>query len=150
MDFFRINRPSPATNQKQEEKSTNLVVNCRWSVNSAPPATPVRIIVESTKEIDAETAQVSIFQEFGGRENPIAVLTVPFTGKKNIDFEWKTQAAKGGKFEEGVYHFRVMVGNHQGRTPKANGLQLKDIIEREKSSYTPGINKKPPVNISGY
>ncbi len=149
MDFFRINRPAPV-GQKQEEQSTNLVINCSWSVSVAPPATPVRIIAKSTKEIDAETAQVSIFQELGGRENPIAVLNVPFTGKKNIDFEWKTQATKGGKFEEGVYHFRVMVGNHQGRTSKAAGLQLKDIIEREKSNYTPGANKKPPVNLSGY
>src|SRR5215203_2966979 len=128
-------------------KKTNLT--CSWSVPVAPPATDVYIQVDSDKDIEATSAEIFIFQLLNGQEIPITYLTVPFEENRFVNYRWRTQAAKGGNFEAGEYHFRVNVDNHQAQTGRP--LKLKDVIARRNADeFQTGQSKKSPVNIKGY
>jgi hypothetical protein len=121
-------------------------LKCSWSVPVAPPATDVYLEVESSKEIEATTAEVWIFQVLGGQEISIAYIPdVPFKEKSYIHYKWRTQPAKGGNFEAGEYHFRVKVNGNPGETTE--GLKLKDVIQRNLDTFTPSSKKKDPVKI---
>lgn len=147
MDFFQVKSPQ-SVRQFAREQGNKLVINAEWSASVAPPGTEVGISAVSNLDIEATTAQISIFQLLNGRENPVALLNVPFNGKRNLSAVWRTTPAKGGAFEDGVYHFRVTVGNYKGATTAA--LKLKDTIARtNESSFQPAKTGQPPVNING-
>jgi hypothetical protein len=147
MDFFQVKAPASVKQFAQDQAKT-LVFDAKWSVTVAPPGTEVGISAVSNMDIEATTAEISIFQLLNGRENPVALLNVPFTGKRNVNAVWRTTPAKAGNFEDGVYHFRVTVGNHKGGS--VAGLHLKDTVVRtNESSFTPAKKGKPPVNING-
>ena len=148
MDFFQVKSPAQVKQFAQENQAKKLVINAAWSVAVAPPGTEVGISAVSNIDIEATTAQISIFQVFGGKENPVGLLNVDFKNKREVSTVWRTTPAKAGTFEDGVYHFRVTVGSHKGAT--VAGLKLKDTVaRRNESSFEPAKNGKPPVNING-
>lgn len=121
-------------------------LKCSWSVPVAPPATDVYLEVESSKDIEATTAEVWIYQVLDGKEHPIKYIPdVPFKENSYIHYKWRTQPAKGGNFEAGEYHFRVKVDNNPGETTEP--LKLKDVMVRNLDSFTPAAKKKDPVKI---
>jgi hypothetical protein len=147
MDFFQVKSPQ-SVKQFAQDQAKKLVIDAQWSVTVAPPGTEVGISAVSNTDIDAATAQISIFQVYNGKENPVALLNVEFKDKRKVNTLWRTTPVKGGTFEDGVYHFRVTVGNHKGAT--VAGLKLKDTVARvNESSFTPAKKGKPPVNING-
>ena len=146
MDFFQVKSPQ-SVKQFAQDQAKKLVIEANWSATVAPPGTEVGIQAVSNMDIEATTAQISVFQVLNGRENTVALLNVPFTGKRNVNAVWRTTPAKSGNFEEGVYHFRVTVAGYKGTT--VNGLKLKDAIKRNESSFEAAGNRRPPVNING-
>jgi len=147
MDFFQVKSPQ-SVKQFAQDQAKKLVIEAQWSVTVAPPGTEVGISAVSNMDIEATTAQISIFQLNNGRETTVALLNAPFTDKRKVNVIWRTTPAKSGNFEEGVYHFRVTVGGYKGTT--VAGLKLKDsVAKRNESSFEPARNGRPPVNING-
>ena len=147
MDFFQV-KPPQSAKQFAKDQAKKLVIEAQWSATVAPPGTEVEISAVSNMDIEATTAQISVFQLNNGRETMVALLNAPLTDKRKVNAVWRTTPAKSGNFEEGVYHFRVTVGGYRGTT--VAGLKLKDsVAKRNESSFEPARNGRPPVNING-
>lgn len=108
-----------ARNNVQNE---TIGLECKWSIEIAPPGTEVGILVHSDRDIHVTTAIINIYQWYDNRPHPVAAFKVPFTGKRDVNFAWPANGANGSDHEKGALYFAVSVGNHRATS---NGLQLR-------------------------
>ena len=109
-----IGGASAPKNNAQSETPPGL--DCKWSVQVAPPGTEVGIQVHSDKDIHVTIAIISIFQWYDNRPHPVEVFKVPFTNKRDVDFNWAAKGANGSDHEKGALYFAVSVGNYRAQS----------------------------------
>ena len=120
-----------------------MLLNALWEKTMVAPNSWVNIIVSSKVKIDNQTAKVEIYQVVGNQNYDVESFDIPIINSRAARL-WMAKPLKSGNFEEGVYHFRVSVGNYWGETQTP--LVIRDIAaQRNVSGFVNGSTKPKVV-----
>ena len=133
--------PAYKVREYNNDKS-NAVLNASWEKTTVAPNCWVNIVVTSNVKIDNQPAKIEIYQLVGNQKYDVESFYIPIINSRAGKL-WMAKPVKSGNFEEGVYHFKVSVGNYRGETQTP--LTIRDLAAQRNVSGFVNAPVKPKV-----